>query len=709
LPKESLALRRDVVTRGVLAWAGSAVAGCWIGTQIAAARMGYSERLKGVLVTRQGSAWWWWGVALVTTGVIAVLLGATEKNGRRRGAALATGGLVGLAGWIGTQAARGAVYEPLELLAWEWSYRHYPVAREAMEPGAWFASVVLVVGGVLAGWGILRTRAKIPAGGDVHGSARWATRQEVRGSGMTRRKNEPPPENGIFLGKIDVGSGGREELWDTGPGHVFFFAPTRSGKGVGAVIPNLLHWPESALIHDVKGENYELTAGYRESELGHVCLRFDPTAEGTRSARYNPLMEIRRGDLEVRDARNVADILVDPNGDKARDHWDRTSHALLMGVILHVLYAEQEKSLGGCLRFLSRPGEGIDEALEAMLTYPHLGPGRPHPVVAGIAQEVRDKAANERSGVVSTALSFLSIYRDPTVDGNTSVSDFTINDLMNHEKPVSLYLTVPPSDMGAARPLMRLFLNQALRKLCERMEFEGGESRRHYKHRLLLMLDEFPALGRLPFFSEALAYIGGYGIRAALITQDLAQHQGIYGREESITANCHTRVAYAPNKTETAELLSAMTGDMTVHQVRLSTSVGAGLWTGARATRSDAETRRRLLTPEEAMRLPKDEELVFVGGLHPIRANKAPFFEDVELVRRTRVPAPAGRKQLGTGESCWDGLGEAEADGGEGGIGEEKRAGGKSTGRRAGRGGKKGEGAGGGPRRGGDELELYSS
>ena len=691
--------RKDVVTRGAMGCVASVLLGCWLGTQRAAAKVGYSGYLKGVVIGHRESSWWWCGWALALTGL--TIGGASFLDSRRevRRVWQVLGLIATLGGWLATEAARGGVYEPLAILGWEWTYRAHPIVRAALGPGLKWAACTAVLGCGVSVIMAARALGRIPKGGDVHGSARFATVAEVRAAGMLRGPKEEPPEHGIFLGHMKVGIGRVEEIWDPGPGHLFWFAPTRSGKGVGAVVPNLLRWRHSALIHDVKGENYALTAGYREREMGNICLRFDPTAAGERSARYNPLMEIRKGELEVRDARNVADILVDPNGDKSRDHWDRTSHALLMGVILHVLYAEREKTLGGCLRFLSRPGEGIEEALEQMLTYPHLGPGRPHPVVAGIAQEVLDKAGNERSGVVSTALSFLAIYRDPTVDANTAVSDFRIDDLMNNERPVSLYLTVPPSDMGAARPLVRLFLNQALRKLCERMEFEDGQSKRHYRHQLLLLLDEFPALGRLPFFTEALAFIAGYGMRAAIITQDLAQHQGIYGKEESITANCGTRVAYAPNKTETAELLSAMAGDMTVHLKRVSRSVGGGAWTGARATRSDAETRRRLLTAEEAMRLPKNEELVFVGGMHAIRARKAPFFVDGEMVRRTRIEEPSGRKSLGDGGSCWDGLGgEPPPDNGGGAkrperVEPKKKGGGKERGGRG---------------RGEEEIELFT-
>ena len=154
-------------------------------------------------------------------------------------------------------------------------------------------------------------------------------------------------------------------MYEDGDTHVFVFAPTRSGKGVSLVVPNLLLWKESALVIDIKSENYNLTAGARRRELGNLILRFDPTSAG--SSRYNPLLEVRLGDNEVRDAQNIADILVDPNGNRTRDHWDRTAHALLTAVILHVLYTQQDKTLRGCASLLSRPGMDVAKTLKSMV------------------------------------------------------------------------------------------------------------------------------------------------------------------------------------------------------------------------------------------------------------------------------------------------------------------------------------------------------
>src|SRR5208283_3599870 len=286
----------------------------------------------------------------------------------------------------------------------------------------------------------------------TYGSARWATPDEVRAGLLLG-------QDGVVLGRF-----AHDYLRHEGPEHVLCFAPTRSGKGVGLVVPTLLTWPGSAIVHDIKGENWNLTAGWRGS-FGRVLL-FDPT--NTHSAAYNPLLEVRRGPAEVRDVQNVADILVDPEGAlERRNHWEKTSHSLLVGAILHVLYAEADKTLAGVANFLSDPKRPIETTLKAMMTTKHLGAAGPHPVVASTARELMNKSENERSGVLSTAMSFLGLYHDPVVAHVTRRCDWRIDDLVSAESPATLYLVVPPSDISRTKPLVRLILNQIGRRLTE--------------------------------------------------------------------------------------------------------------------------------------------------------------------------------------------------------------------------------------------------
>jgi type IV secretion system protein VirD4 len=342
---------------------------------------------------------------------------------------------------------------------------------------------------------------------------------------------------------------------------------------------------------------------------------------------------VRRGQWEVRDVQNIADVLVDPEGAlERRNHWEKTSHALLVGTILHVLYAEPDKTLAGVANFLSDPRRPIETTLRAMMTTPHLGENGVHPVVASAARELLNKSENERSGVLSTAMSFLGLYRDPVVAAVTRRCDWRIRDLVEATMPSTLYLVVPPSDISRTKPLVRLVLNQIGRRLTEELHSKDR------RHRLLLMLDEFPALGRLDFFESALAFMAGYGLKSFLIAQSLNQIEKAYGINNSILDNCHVRVSFATNDERTAKRVSDALGTATeIRDAKNYAGHRLSPWLGHLMV-SRQETARPLLTPGEVMQLPSDDELVLVSGCHPIRAKKARYFEDRQLQARILTP-----------------------------------------------------------------------
>jgi len=258
-------------------------------------------------------------------------------------------------------------------------------------------------------------------------------------------------------------------------------------------------------------------------------------------------------------------------------------------------------------------------------------------VVASSAREVLNKSENERSGVLSTAMSFLGLYRDPTVAAVTSRCDWRIADLVAGEHPVSLYLVVPPSDISRTKPLIRLILNQIGRRLTESLEDQDGATR---KHRVLFMLDEFPALGRLDFFESALAFMAGYGLRSFLIAQSLNQIEKAYGPNNSILDNCHVRIAFASNDERTAKRISDALGTATeLRAQRNYAGHRLSPWLGHLMV-SRQETARQLLTPGEVMQLPPDDEVVMVSGHPPVRAKKLRFYSDANFKPRL-LPAPA--------------------------------------------------------------------
>ena len=530
------------------------------------------------------------------------------------------------AAWIEFAGIR--IYAPWKLLSW-W------LAFDAQAPNVFArAGAVAAVGGLLSGavaLGGAARRASRRKVATTYGSARWADASDIAEGSLLGTR-------GVVLGLYDD-----RYLRHDGPEHVLAVAPTRSGKGVGLVVPTLLTWTGSAVIHDIKGENWTLTSGWR-AKFSH-CLRFDPT--DPLSARFNPLLEVRKGAHEVRDVQNIADILVDPEGARERrDHWEKTAHALLTGAILHVLYAEQEKTLERVATFLADPSRSILRTLKIMLSTNHLGTDAApiaHPVVASIARELLNKSENERSGVVSTAMSFLGLYRDPLIAANTSRSDWRIADLVEADRPVSLYLVVPPSDISRTKPLVRLILNQIGRRLTERLHvIDAGLPQRQ----LLLMLDEFPALGRLDFFESSLAFMAGYGVRAFLVAQSLNQIDRAYGANHAILDNCHVRVAFAPNDERTAKRLSEALGTAT--ELKRQTNLSGkrlSVWL-SHTSISEQETPRPLLTPGEVLQLPQDEALVLVSGVPPIRARKLKYYDDRNFVARRLMAPECSRRHL---------------------------------------------------------------
>ncbi len=540
--------------------------------------------------------------------------------------------LVLLAIWTATQwAAAQLGYQPSLGVAWftwnetpfykPWRIFQWWYAFEAYAPEVFAkAGLISVSGGFLAicaaiAGSILRARHQKHV--TTYGSARWAEAKDVKQAKLLRN-------SGVCLGKWN-----NQYLRHDGSEHVMAFAPTRSGKGVGLVIPTLLTWTSSAVIHDIKGENWTLTSKWRSKFS--TCLRFDPTDPS--SVKFNPLLEVRRGDHEVRDVQNIADILVDPEGTlERRNHWERTAHALLTGILLHVLYAEKDKTLSGAAKFLSDPSRSVRDTLEAMLTTNHIGSNthpKTHPVIAQAARELLNKSENERSGVVSTAMSCLTLYRDPVLSQITSSSDFKITDLIKHEPPLSLYLVVPPSDISRTKPFIRLILNQIARRLTEQLPTSEDNQRQ-----LLLMLDEFPALGRLDFFETSLAFFAGYHIRAFLIAQSLNQIEKAYGPMNSILDNCHIRVAFATNDERTAKRISESLGTATQQRAQRNyTGHRLAPWL-SHVMVSRQETSRPLLTPGEIMQLPPDDELLMIASLPPIKAKKLRYYTDENFMAR---------------------------------------------------------------------------
>jgi type IV secretion system protein VirD4 len=560
------------------------------------------------------------------------------------------------------------IYQPFSWVSWVWHQGRSldPAVRNPLL----LAAFLVVVGAFATGvffflMNLRHTRQLSKNTEDLHGSARWATKADIEATGLLDARQ------GVYVGGwYEEGSGRLHYLRHNGPENVLAFAPTRSGKGVGLVIPTLLAWSESAIVYDIKGENWAKTAGFR-AHSGHTCLKFSPVEESGCS-HFNPLAEVRTfTPRDVSDAQNIAEMIVRTGEENIHDpHWQLAAASLTTGMILHVCYAAAAEgrtaTLAELAGTLTRPGIPFRETLQEILNYPHdvqrrcnwqMATGErtaTHPAVRDKAQEMLDKEDKELSGVLSTAKTALALYCDPLVAKNTSRSDFQIIDLVESEKPISLYLVVPPAHKARLRPLMRLIFTMIIHRLTEKMEFDGTVQRPH-KHRLLFMIDEFPSLKKMEVFADALSYMAGFGLKAYLITQDIRQIVEEYGPHESVVSNCQVRVAFAPNQYETAELLSKMTGTKTIQKASFTYSGSRMSPMKDHINESVEQIQRPLMTPDEVMRLRPaqkqgegDKErimapgdmLIFVSGHYPILGKQMLYFLDEVLRLRSEMPPP---------------------------------------------------------------------
>jgi type IV secretion system protein VirD4 len=545
------------------------------------------------------------------------------------------------------------------------------------------AVMILLAGGIVIGVqarGSARRRPTKIEG--LLGTARWiSTLEELRAVGFLPKQGEQGA--GVYIGAwTDPKTKITHYLRHDGPEHIGAVAPTRSGKGVGLVLPTLLSYPHSCVVNDMKGELWGQTAGWRRDHANNIVIKFDPAAsEGSGS--FNPLNEIRLDSIHaVADTQNLVTMIVDPDGRGLNDHWAKTSHALLTGLVLHILHKTwEERDLGenvdeatlySVAFYLSDPTRDVKMLYEEMKNTiaevnqndtlrPNMDAAKKEvlkdarAVIAAAGRDMLNRPDNERGSVLSTAMSFLSLYRDPLVRKNTSRSDFRIHDLMNHDQPVTLYLVVRPSDKDRLRPLVRLVLNQIVRTLTrdELKRLDDGRFVSPHKRQMLLMLDEFAgSFGKLDIFEESLSFIAGYGLKAYIVLQDREQLLKSYGPHENIISNLHIRVAYAPNQTQTGEWISKLLGNTTIikEEVTESGKKGGSL---NQVSRSYREIERPLMTPDEVMHMrgpTKEAEtgkiidagdmLIFGAGQYAVYGTQILYFMDDAFLARSVVKPP---------------------------------------------------------------------
>lgn len=497
----------------------------------------------------------------------------------------------------------------------------------------------------------------------LYGTARWATLKDLRRLGLNA-------DSGVVLGqqksakiKVDASTGNVQYkllkaapiVAHAGAVHTLMVAPSRSGKGVSTVIPTLCSWQGSVICFDPKGENYSITGGFR-SKFSHV-LRFSPT-DPDHSIRFNPLQEIRKGALAFRDASNIAEILVTPSGGEgakegsAESHFTERAKQLLTGAILHVLTAPHrtDKSLGGVLSFLSstpmesEDGESDNGAglLREMLETTHEDPH--------IEEHIRNIAATnlmtpdrERGSIFSTITKALWLFEDPLVRGCTSEHELAIQDFMDAEYPISLYLTVPYSDVDKLSPIIRLIVSFFVRRFSEGETKHGEQS---LAFRTLMCLDEFPVLGTFPFLEKTLGILAGYGLTFLIIVQSLTQLQKLYGEKNPFMEHCKIWITYAPGDLASAKAFSEIVGKETVRKEQISTS-GSKFELGMKNMNISGDLiSRDLVNPDEIMKLDPDSLIIFCHGMPPYLGKKAVYYNDRRFTSIVNLPVPTTREEI---------------------------------------------------------------
>lgn len=607
--------------------------GLVLATQITAYQLAFAEQLGAPFKLPAPYA------AIVIGGSIFSFLLALGFAVQPRGRTVAF--VLFLLGLVGSLAAITPWYSPFSWLQWYSRFQHI-----AALSSLWSLGIGLLVGSVCLALGsvvLLLHYFREENTKDTYGSAHWASLSEIKQSQLLNNHDDMS----VYVGAWQHPQTRTQHyLRYSGDAHVFVFAPSRSGKGVGLVIPTLLSYQGSVIINDIKKENWQLTAGWRQS-MGQRVLLFDPSDTQGLSAHYNPFNEVRKGAHEIRDLQNIADIISDPDGVGRSDHWSESANSLFVTVALHILYAEKDKTLAGVRNFLSQPEFSARELFERMMETQHAPspdwvnehgePSRTHPIVAHGAGEMLKKCDEELSSILSTVSRFLKLFRDPIVAANTRNSDFSIADIVGDTQPCSLYLATPPSDLVRLRPLIRIVLQQIVSRLTESMDFTEQQKS---GHKLLLLLDEFPQLGKFSFFEESVGYLAGYGIQAYFITQDLNQLYKTYGPRQSISANCAVRITYAANTLETAEHISKMLGSSTRVDDKTHYSGGRYNLFLRSISLSQHETSRPLLTSDEIMRLGQNQSIISQSGSAPIAGTKIIYYSDPTFASRAKLKAP---------------------------------------------------------------------
>lgn len=469
----------------------------------------------------------------------------------------------------------------------------------------------------------------------IHGRARFAGLVDLARTGLLAHHDD-----GIVIGQK---SGKLLRL--PGQQFVILAAPTRSGKGVGVVIPNLLDYRESAVVLDIKQENFDLTSGWRRA-IGHEVYLFNPFAEDRRSHRWNPMTYVSADPaFRVSDLQAIAAMLY-PDGDDKDKFWTSQARNAFLAFALYLFEQADANgeaprpTLGAVLRLASGDGGELKPYLQTLARASFLG-AQSRTAFAGLLSQADVTFAS----IIGSFREPLNAFLNPVLDAATSDDDFRLDDV--RRKRMTIYVGIQPNKLAESRLIVNLFFSQLINVNTKVLP----QNDKTLRHQCLLLMDEFTSIGRVDIIAKAVAYMAGYNLRLLPIIQSMAQLDAVYGKELSrtIITNHALQIIYAPREQQDANDYSEMLGYTTVRRRARTRSHGRG------RSVSDNEVleKRALMLPQELKAMGPDKEIVLYEGLaHPVLCKKIRYYTDSYFKKRLLPSVPVTQLALHTHDAA---------------------------------------------------------